>query len=100
VDLGYPPPEVNWSIRDIAGVELYRLDLAWPDHRISIEYNGYAEHAGREIEDEQRAVELRRRGWIVIVATKDDLSDSQRLDRALREAFERRGYRWWANVPA
>jgi hypothetical protein len=100
VDLGYPLPEVNWSIRDAAGVELYRLDLAWPDHRISIEYNGYAEHAGREIEDERRAVELGRRGWIVIVATKDDLRDSRRLDQVLREAFECRGYRRQAAMPA
>ena len=90
-ELGFPRPEVNWPVRSVAGVELFRLDLAWPEQRIALEYNGYAAHAGREVEDEQRAAELGRRGWIVLVATKADLRDSRKLERDLREAFVRRG---------
>ena len=93
VDLGFPPPEANWPLYSPRGTLLYRLDLAWPDLRIALEYDGYAVHAGREVEDERRAEELRRRDWIVISVTKDDLADNQRLVRVLREAFARRGYR-------
>lgn len=92
VELGFPWPEVNWSLLSPAGREVYRLDLAWPDLRIALEYNGYAVHLGREAEDERRAEDLQRRGWIVITATSADLADSRRLERELREAFARRGY--------
>jgi hypothetical protein len=90
VDLGFPCPEVNWSLYSPAGLELYRLDLAWPEQRVALEYNGYAVHAGREVQDGRRADDLRRRGWIVLVATADDLRDSRRLEAALREAFRGR----------
>jgi hypothetical protein len=92
-ELGFPCPEVNWPILSPSGRELYRLDLAWPQRRIALEYNGYAAHHGRESEDARRADDLRRRGWIVITVTSDDLRDSQRLERLLSEAFERRGFR-------
>lgn len=91
VSMGYPPPEANWSLRAPDGTERYRLDLAWPELRIAVEYNGYAVHAGREVLDERRAADLRRRGWIVIMVTVQDLSDPARLARLLREAFARRG---------
>ncbi|WP_037062962.1 hypothetical protein [Pseudonocardia acaciae] len=94
VDLGFPPPEANWPVLSPAGVEVYRLDLAWPDQRVALEYNGYAVHAGREAEDDLRAEDLRRRGWLVIPVGSDDLSDSTRVEYQLRAAFERRGYRW------
>jgi hypothetical protein len=90
-DLGFPPAEVNWSLYSPNGVELYRLDLAWPEPRIGLEYNGYAVHAEREDEDLRRAEDLRRRGWIIIPVTVDDVQDNRRLERVLREAFESRG---------
>lgn len=93
VDMGFPPPDVNWSLLSPAGVEVYRLDLAWPDQRIALEYNGYAAHVGREAEDERRTEDLRRRGWEVITVTSDDLRDNQRLARELANAFARQGYR-------
>lgn len=92
VELRFPWPEVNWSLLSPSGREVYRLDLAWPDLRIALEYNGYAVHLGREVEDERRAEDLRRRGWIVITATGADLADSRRLEHELQEAFARRGY--------
>lgn len=92
VELNFPIPEANWCIHGPDGVLLYRLDLAWPELRIALEYNGYAVHAGREVEDAARAEDLRQRGWIVITVTKADLADSRRLEAALRDAFRRRGY--------
>lgn len=94
IERGFPIPEVNWPILGVDGLEIYRLDMAWPTLRIALEYNGYAAHAGREVEDEQRVEELRRRGWIVVTATSADLADPGRVRRDLRAAFARRGYTW------
>lgn len=93
VDLRFPIPEVNWRLCGPDGRLIYRLDLAWPELRIVLEYDGYAVHHGREAEDRARADDLRRRGWIVLTATKEDLRDSRRLEEALRAAFASRGYR-------
>lgn len=94
VELGFPWPEVNWPLRSPWGQELYRLDLAWPELRIALEYHGYSVHAGRTAEDAARRAELERHGWIVEVAVAADLRDSRRLHAALRAAFSRRGYTW------
>lgn len=98
VDLGFPQPEVNWSIRAADGRELYRLDLAWPDQRVAVEYDGYAFHADRAAEDQRRALDLHRRGWIVIAATADDLRDSRRLEAELRGAMDAR-FRAYRRLP-
>lgn len=94
IERGFPLPEVNWWLRDLDGRQVYRLDLAWPGLRIVVEYDGYEAHAGRESEDAIREAELRRRGWIVIRATRHDLGDTHRLHSELRAAFAARGYHW------
>lgn len=94
VDDGFPIPEVNWPIRTSGGREVFRLDLAWPSLRVSVEYDGRASHTGREAEDEARDEELRRWGWIVVRADRDDLRDLTRLAAKLRAAFAERGYTW------
>ncbi|OZM77615.1 hypothetical protein [Pseudonocardia sp. MH-G8] len=91
VDNGFPPPEVNWSLVGPDGHELFRLDYAWPQLRIAIEYNGYAYHVGREAEDAARAEDLRRRGWIVITVAVDDLAHPGHFEGLLEDAFRRRG---------
>lgn len=95
VDGGFPVPEANWWLHAPSGVALYRLDLAWPMLRICLEYDGYAVHAERAEQDRSREEDLERRGWIVVRARADDLGDTTRVERELRCAFERRGYRWW-----
>jgi very-short-patch-repair endonuclease len=94
IERGFPLPEVNFSLRSPSGREVYRLDLAWPALRIALEYDGHAAHAGREEQDEARADDLRRRGWIVVRARADDLADPTRLLGELRAAFAARGYTW------
>jgi hypothetical protein len=91
VDSGFPVPKVNVAIHDLDGHVVYRLDLAWTDLRIALEYDGYLAHLGRECEDEARAGDLRRRGWIVVRARREDLSLPARLERDLDDAFRRRG---------
>lgn len=94
VEMGLPHPEVNWPLMSPWGGEVHRLDLAWPDLRIALEHDGYAVHVDRAVEDEARAEDLRRRGWIVVRATAADLRDPGELEIRLREAFRRRGYTW------
>jgi hypothetical protein len=91
VDSGFPAPEVNWSLVGPDGKEVYRLDYAWPDLRIAVEYNGYAAHAGRAAEDAARIADLRRRGWLVIVVEAEDLARPGRFEAALEGAFRQRG---------
>jgi uncharacterized protein DUF559 len=91
VDLGFPVPEVNWWVPDIAGHPLYCVDLAWPLLRILVEYDGHAAHAGREDRDESRERDLMRRGWIVVRVRSDDLAAMGRVERELHEAFRSRG---------
>lgn len=91
VDCGFPAPEVNWSLRGPDGREVRRLDYAWPELRIAVEYNGYAVHEGREAEDADRIEDLRRRGWIVIVVEAEDLARPGRFEAALEQAFRQRG---------
>jgi hypothetical protein len=94
VEEGLPVPEVNWPIRDLDGRLLYRLDMAWPQLRIALEYDGYAAHAGREAADRARRADLEARGWIVVVISKEDLRAFTRVVTVLRAAFARRGYTW------
>jgi hypothetical protein len=94
IEYGLPVPEVNWVIPRPDGTQLYRLDLAWPELRIALEYDGVAAHAGRKAHDEARRADLEARGWIVIVMGRDDLRALSRVVEMLRAAFARRGYTW------
>lgn len=94
IEQGFPLPEVNFSLLSPAGQELFRLDLAWPQLRIAVEYDGHAFHKGREEHDEARDEDLRRRGWIVVHLKAADLADPTCFLMELRAAFARRGYTW------
>ena len=84
-------PDVNPWIRDLNGIGLFRLDLAWLELKIALEHNGYATHIGRERDDAARIAELERRGWVVIVVQADDLRSISRMETELTEAFRKRG---------
>lgn len=90
-DAGLPVPQRQYWVLDIEGRELYRLDFAWPELRLAVEYDGYAAHAGRERFDAARAEDLRRRGWTVIRASSADLRDPGPLIAAIRSAMSARG---------
>ncbi|HEV8555896.1 MAG TPA: hypothetical protein VGR06_05795 [Actinophytocola sp.] len=86
-DAGLPIPMLQHSIRDIAGRERYRLDFAWEEPRVALEYDGEAQSR-----DAARDANLRRRGWTVVHATAADLRDPARLARGLRALFAARHY--------
>jgi hypothetical protein len=94
IELGFPLPEVNWTLRDCRDEAVARIDLAWPALRIAVEYDGYESHRGREAADLARQRDLERRGWIVVRVRIGDLVDVYRFETELRAAFARRGYTW------
>ena len=86
IDAGLPCPELQYWI-EIDGVPIFRLDLAYPRHRIAIEYDGEEFH-GRTPEqrehDELRRDWLERNGWTVIVVKRGDFTGTG-LERWLNE---------------
>ncbi|NIH82514.1 DUF559 domain-containing protein [Amycolatopsis viridis] len=92
IDAGFPIPVTQHPIITLQGELLYRLDLAWPELRIGVEYDGYEAHEGRETQDAARDARLSSRGWCIIRVRKGDLADPARFLTELREAFRGRGY--------
>ncbi|HEU5475785.1 MAG TPA: DUF559 domain-containing protein [Actinophytocola sp.] len=89
-DAGLPLPTPQYRILDIDGRERYRIDFAWEEPRVALEYDGRDAHEDRAERDAEREADLRRRGWRVIRATAPDLRDPTRLITAIRAAINRR----------
>jgi hypothetical protein len=101
IDEQLPVPEPQVSVF-VPGYGYVRLDLAYAQVRIAIEYDGEEFHSSDEDQDadEVRRAALRRAGWIVIVVRKDGFSGpardswTQELRTALNERLpERRSKR-------
>ncbi len=90
VDAGYPAPEPQYVVRDLAGRLVHVLDLAWPQLRIALEYDGYEAHENRETHDAERDERLAGRGWIVIHVRADDMREPSRVLGELADAFAAR----------
>lgn len=91
-DAGLPLPSLQVPVLDLAGQERYRLDFAWDEPKIALEYDGYEAHEHRKEADAARDTDLSSRGWLVLRATAADLRDPARIIRALRAAFGKRRY--------
>jgi hypothetical protein len=89
-DAGLPPPVPQFCVRVDADT-FYRLDLAYPFHRVCIEYDGELYHSTSEqrAADELRRKWLRAQGWTVIVVTRADLDQDsvRRWTREVRSAL-------------
>jgi hypothetical protein len=94
IDAGLPVPVAQVWI-DKNGVDAYRLDFAYPEHRICVEYDGFDSHLAepeQQVHDEKRRRWLRDNGWTVVVVRSGDFT-GDRLDRWLdqvREALDGR----------
>ncbi|WP_245750325.1 DUF559 domain-containing protein [Nocardioides terrae] len=89
IDAGIPAPQAQvWVEKN--GVKAYRLDFAYPHHRICIEYDGFDDHladpAQKERDDKRRGW-LRDQGWTVVVVRSGDFTGN-RLERWLDEVRE------------
>jgi very-short-patch-repair endonuclease len=72
VESGLPRPVAQYELRDGAGGFVARLDLAYPEQRVAVEYDG-AWHWGQRRHDDRRRDAARALGWIVIVVSADDV---------------------------
>lgn len=85
---GLPRPTLQFEIRDRNRV-LARVDAAYPDRRIAIEYDSYMFHGGRR----KHEVDLARRnrlealGWRVLHATAADIRNGDDLCNTIRVAL-------------
>lgn len=76
---GLPEPVIQHTVRD-SGRLIARVDLAYPDLKIAIEYEGDGHRTDKDQwrTDIRRQRDLEDRGWIVIRLTQADLSPSGR----------------------
>ncbi|MFH8250415.1 hypothetical protein ACH3VR_08640 [Microbacterium sp. B2969] len=89
---GFGPFTSNFELRDDRGVFVARVDLALPELRIAIEYEG--DHH-RDREQWRRDIARRRRiealGWIYVPVMQADLTDPRTLLGDIAAAIVRRG---------
>jgi very-short-patch-repair endonuclease len=71
---GLPRPEVQWVVQEVDARTAVWLDLAWPEHRIAVEYEG-AGHADpvEVLRDAGRYTRLVDRGWRIYRYTERDV---------------------------
>lgn len=92
---GVPPAVPQWPVLDEAGHEFARLDFAWPDHKVWLEFDGRQKWQDaldggldaialmkRERRREQRIA--RRTGWRCIRITWADLERPEQLAAYIR----------------
>lgn len=89
VQSGLPRPQVQYEVRD-DGQFVARVDLAWPDLRVAVEYDG-AHHADtvQMRRDRRRLNALVHAGWTVIHATAQDLREPALLLAQILAALTR-----------
>lgn len=74
IDGGVPPQALQYRIVDRNGRE-WRVDFAWPEYRLAVEYDGLAWHSGPAAfrYDRLRRIALQELGWTVLSLIVDDV---------------------------
>ncbi|WP_176776642.1 MULTISPECIES: DUF559 domain-containing protein [unclassified Microbacterium] len=92
---GLPEPELNRDLRDEDGRFVARLDLAYPEYRVAVEYDG-RQHAERAQfrRDADRWPAIAAQGWLLVRVVDHHLHDavSGVVDPVAR-ALRSRGWR-------
>ena len=94
-DHGWPPPTLNHAIVDPATGIVYYVDLAYPDCRIAIEYDG-SDHvidSDRVTHDLHKSAVLHAEGWTVLRVHAKDLHDPADVFARLDHAWAARAAR-------
>ncbi len=88
VHAGFAEPQLNIDVLDEAGVFLGRVDMAWPEYRIALEYDG-DHHREQETfrHDQRRRNGFEVNGWLVIHVTAADAARPAVMFERLRQAF-------------
>jgi hypothetical protein len=74
IDGGLPIPKLQYEIVD-GNRELRRVDFAWPEQRVAVEYDGVDWHSDPDAmrRDRRRRAALEDVGWVVISIVFDDV---------------------------
>lgn len=91
IDAGLPEPRLNVDVSDAHGDFLACPDLAYPELKIAIEYQGQL-HGMQYAMDIERVERLRAEGWIVIQVTSETLRFPNIVARRVRAALMERGW--------
>lgn len=72
---GLPKPTTQVTVYDEGGYPFARIDMAYPDCRVGVEYDGEQHWTDpkRRAHDVDRHVELTEHGWIIVRVTADML---------------------------
>jgi very-short-patch-repair endonuclease len=74
-----PRPVAQYEVRDARGF-VARVDFAWPEARVAVEYDGWWHGQPQNVpKDRRRLNRLTAAGWTVIFATADDIDDPVQL---------------------
>ncbi len=89
LEAGLPAPELQYVVRDAAGGFVGRVDLAWPDRRVVVEFDGDVHRQRRVfVDDVRRQNGLVLAGWTVLRFTSADVLGRPELVLAvLRQAL-------------
>ncbi len=72
-----PAPVAQFVVGDADG-RIARVDFAWPEHRVALEYEGAWHGEGHQVgKDRKRLNRLSAAGWLVVFVTAEDM---RRLD--------------------
>jgi hypothetical protein len=76
---GLPDPVAQFRVMDGDGF-VARVDFAWPEHKVAVEYDGlWHAEAGQFARDRRRLNRLQAAGWRVVFVTAADLHDAAAL---------------------
>jgi Protein of unknown function (DUF559)/AbiEi antitoxin C-terminal domain len=74
LDAGLPPATAQYAVRDARGHFIGRVDLAWPELKLAVEYEGdHHRERGQFRRDIARLDALRAAGWTVLRFCADDV---------------------------
>ena len=84
---GLPEPVAQYEIRH-QGSFVARVDFAWPERKVALEYDGaWHGEAGQFARDRRRLNRLQEAGWRVVFVTAADLREPARLRATVRAAL-------------
>jgi hypothetical protein len=76
---GFPRPVVQYVVRDGAGRFLGRVDLAWPQHRVIVEFDGEVHRERRVfVNDLRRQNDIVLAGWRILRFSSADVLGQSR----------------------
>lgn len=82
-----PDPVAQFRVRD-GQVHLARVDFAWPEHRLALEYDGlWHGEPGEFRRDRQRLNRLTAAGWRVLFVTAAELRNPEALLARIAQAL-------------